>query len=168
MKRLFFLMILAICFTFDINGQNLVFLGDRSFPSSETYTLKSNSQGQGFDDLRIVFARDGKGKRLVINSRLSSSFEIGSNLIVYLNDGEVITPLDVSMNDHVDGVFIAAYGLSDGDIAKMKNSNIHTIRYEIKYDRTGFGLEHSSTRSASNTGKHKTDFTEVISNFFND
>ena len=167
MKRLFFLMILAICFTFDINGQNLVFLGDRSFPSSETYTLKSNTQGRGFGDLRIVFAREGNKGLLFLSSKIVPDVIIANDIIIYLNDGTVIVSEDKGMNDSVDGVATTAYYLSDEDIGKMKSSDIHTIRYEFKGTKiTTF--TYSGTFSASNKGKHKTDFTEVISNFFND
>lgn len=166
MKRILILVILAIVFTINANGQNLVFLGEHSFPCTETYTLQSNSEYDWIDDLKIVFAKDGNKGLLVVSSKIVPNVRILGKLIIYLNDGTVITCIDKGMNDNVDGVATSAYYLTNEEIAKMKNSNIHTIRYQMKRTNLSVGTLYDGNYSASNKGSSETDFTTVLSAFF--
>jgi hypothetical protein len=166
MKRILILVILAIVFTINANGQNLVFLGEHSFPCTETYTLQSNSDFARIDDLKIVFAKDGNKGLLVVSSKIVPNVRILGKLIIYLNDGNVITCIDKGMNDNVDGIATSAYYLTNEEIAKMKKSNIHTIRYELKSTSLNVGTLFDGNYSASNKGSSATDFTTVMSAFF--
>ncbi len=70
MKRILILVILAITYTLETNGQNLVFIGENSYPSTETFTLQSNSDKERISDLNLIFAKDGTKKLLVVSSKL--------------------------------------------------------------------------------------------------
>jgi hypothetical protein len=64
-KQLLILVILSVTFSITTNGQNLVFIGENSYQSTEKYTLKSNS-----NDLMLVFAKDGANALIVVSSKL--------------------------------------------------------------------------------------------------
>jgi len=166
MKGILILVILSINLTIDTHGQNLVFIGEKSFQCTETYILLSNSEKDRIDDLKLVFAKDGEKGLLVVSSRLVSNVRISGKLVVYLNDGTVISLIDKGINDNVDARATSAYYLTNEELAKMKKSNIHTVRYEIKCAECLSNIMYEGIYSASNKGSTKTDFTIVISAFF--
>ena len=166
MKRILILVIFAITYAIETNGQNLVFIGENSFPSTETFTLLSNSDSDFINDLNLVFAKDGTKGLLVVSSKLVSTVRISGKLIIYLNDGTVITCFDKGINDNVDDIATSAYYLTNEELAKMKKNNINTVRYEIKCVECLANPIYEGNYSASNKGSSETDFTTVIREFF--
>ena len=125
------LFLIALIFTtLTIKGQNLFFIGENSYPSTETITLRSNSEDG--DDLDILLAKDGKKGLFAVDTRSYTGVKFGSNIIIYLDDGTVITCIDRGKSDHVDDRAKAVYNLTSDELNKMKNSNIHTVRYTLK------------------------------------
>jgi formyltetrahydrofolate synthetase len=168
MKRLFILVILSISFSITTNGQNLVFIGENSYQGTETFTLQSNSDDDYIPDLSLVFAKGGEGGLLIVSSKLVSTVRISGKLIVYLDDGTVITCIDKSIKDNVDEIATSAYYLTNVDLDKLKKSNINTIRYMIKCAECLANPLYEGNYSASNKGSSKTDFTKVTSDFYKD
>ncbi len=166
MKRILILVILAITYTLETNGQNLVFIGENSYPSTETFTLQSNSDKERISDLNLIFAKDGTKKLLVVSSKLVSTVRISGKLIIYLDDGTVITCIDRGVKDNVDDIASSAYYLTNEELAKMKKSNINTIRYIIQCAECLANPLFEGNYSASNIGNSKTDFTEIITEFY--
>ncbi|MDR9488555.1 hypothetical protein, partial [Salibacter sp.] len=80
----------------------------------------------------------------------------------------VITCVDKGINDNVDDIATTAYYLTDEELAKMKESNINTIRYEIKCAECISNPIYEGNFSASNKGVAETDFTSVVDDFFNE
>jgi hypothetical protein len=166
MKRILILVILAITFSLKTNGQNLVFIGENSYPSTETFILQSNSDSDYINDLKLVFAKDGAKGLLVVSSKLVSTVRISEKLIIYLDDGTVITCIDKGIKDNVDDIATSAYHLTNEELNKMKKSNINTIRYIIKCAECYTNRLFEGNYSASNKGNSKTDFPSVITEFY--
>ncbi len=168
MKRILILVILAMTYTIGTNGQNFVFIGENSYPSTEKFILQSNTDKENINDLILSFAKDGAKRLIIISSKLTNVVKISGKLIIYLDDGTVISCIDRGINDNVDGVAISAYYLSDADLIKMKHSNINTIRYQIVCPICGPYNSWEGIYSASNKGSSKTDFTTIITEFYNE
>lgn len=168
MKKILILVFLAITYTININGQNLVFIGENNFPNSKTFTLQSNSDSDRIQDLNLVLVKDGTKRLLVVSAKLVRTVRISGKLIIYLNDGTVITCVDKGINDNVDDIATSAYYLTIEELAKMKKINVNTIRYKIKCAECLSNPLYEGNYSASNKGSSKTDFTTVISEFFKD
>ena len=166
MKRILFLVILAFSFTLETNGQNLVFIGENSYSSTETFTLQSNSDDNYITDLNLVFAKDGEKRLVVVSSKLVSTVRISEKLIIYLDDGTVITFIDKGIKDNVDDIATSAYHLTNEELIKLKKSNINTIRYIIKCSECRINPLYEGNYSASNKGRLKTDFTKVVTEFY--
>jgi hypothetical protein len=166
MKQTIIFMTLALTFAINANGQNFAFIGENSYPSTERFTLQSNSDDEDKGDLKLVFAKDGTTILIVVSSKLTDVVKIAKKLIIYLDDGTVISCKDRGINDNVDDIVISAYHLTTEEIDKMKNSNINTIRYEIVCPVCGPFNSWEGVYSASNKGSSKTDFTEVIAAFY--
>ena len=159
-------MTLALTFAINANGQNFVFIGENSYPSTERFTLQSNSVDEDKGDLKLVFAKDGKTNLIVVSSKLTDVVKIAKKLIIYLDDGNVISCTDRGINDNVDDIAISAYHIKTEEIDKMKSSNINTIRYEIVCPVCGTFNYWEGVYSASNKGSSKTDFKKVIASFY--
>ncbi len=157
---------LALIFTANVNGQNFAFIGENSYPSTEKFKLQSNSGKEDIGDLSLVFAKDGTTSLIVVSSKLPFFFKVAEKLIIYLDDGTVISCIDRGINDNVDDVATSAYYLTSSELSKMKASNINTIRYEIVCSICGPLNAYEGVHSSSNKGDSKTDFTKVIKNFF--
>jgi|TARA_B110000908_G_C10113417_1_gene384138 hypothetical protein len=166
MKHLLILLILSSTCSITTNGQNFVFIGENSYPSTEKYTLKSNSDDESINNLKLVFAKDGEKALIVVSSKLTDVVKIADKLIIYLDDGTVIPCIDRGINDNVDDIAISAYSLTKAELTKIENSNINTIRYQIVCPVCGPFNSWEGTYSASNKGNTKTDFTIVVSKFY--
>ncbi|MDA8824378.1 hypothetical protein N9N17_00595 [Schleiferiaceae bacterium] len=166
MKRLVFILTLVLAFSAKINAQNFTFIGENSYPSTERFELQSNSDKEEISNLNLVFAKDGISPMIIVSSKLTDVVKIANKLIIYLDDGTVISCTDRGINDNVDDVATSAYRLTPSEISKMKKSNINTVRYEIVCPICGVFNIWEGVYSASNKESSKTDFTEVVEQFF--
>ncbi|SMO88800.1 TonB family C-terminal domain-containing protein [Saccharicrinis carchari] len=167
MKRFLIFTVLAVSFSICAIGQNLAFIGEKSFPCTETFILKSNSDNDFIADLKLVFAKDGEKELLIISSKLVSTVRISGKLIVYLDDGSVIACDDKGIKDNMDDVAITAYYLTSADIRKLEKSNINTVRYVVKCEECLSNAIYEGIYTASNKGDLETDFMSVTTRFFN-
>ena len=168
MYKIILTLFLSIFFLIKTQGQNLVFIGEQSFPCTENFILKSNSASERIDDLNIVLAKDEMKNLIVVSTKLVRTVRISGKLIIYLKDGNVITCIDKGIKDNVDDVAITAYYLTSQEISKMKKSNIHSIRYEIKCEECYSNPLYEGNYSASNKERSSIDFTTVTQEFFKD
>ena len=166
MKRLVFILTLVLAFSAKMNAQNFTFIGENSYPSTERFELQSNSDKEEISNLNLVFAKDGISPMIIVSSKLTDVVKIANKLIIYLDDGTVISCTDRGINDNVDDVATSAYRLTASEISKMKGSNINTVRYEIVCPVCGVFNIWEGVYSASNKESSKTDFTKVVERFF--
>jgi len=159
MKKIPIILISMLFITLTANGQNLFFIGENSYPCTESFTLQSNLDDG--EDLNVLFAKDGATAVIAVTTKSSQQGTIISGkLIIYLDDGTVITCMDRGESYYVDDTAKAVYSLTNEQVNKMKNSNINTVRYTLKiYDIK------EVNRSASNKGILTKD---LIAKFFND
>ena len=166
MKRIAPILILILAFAVNMNAQNFTFIGENSYPSTERFKLQSNSDKEEISDLNVVLAKEGETSLVIVSSKLTDVVKIANKLIIYLDDGTVISCTNRGINDNVDDVAISAYRLTSSEIGKMKESNINTIRFEIVCPICGPFNLWEGVYSVSNKGAAKTDFTKVVEHFF--
>ncbi|NGP77496.1 hypothetical protein G3570_12685 [Balneolaceae bacterium YR4-1] len=162
MRRFITIVVVILFVSLSANGQNLLLIGEHSYPSTESYTLKSNSSFAS--NLNVLFAREGETAFFSVNTKSIQDLEISGKLIIYLDDGTVIT-LKEKENDLVDNISKALYRLSDEDLSHLQNSNINTVRYSLEYEQ---GESHPNTGSytASNKGETKVNFPALVIDFY--
>jgi len=168
MNKIIITLLLSIFFLIKTQAQNLVFIGEKSFPCSETFILKSNSASERIDDLSITFAKDDIKNLIVVSSKLVRTVRISGKLIIYLKNGNVITCMDKGIKDNVDDVATTAYYLTSQELSKLRESNIHTIRYEVKCEECFSNPIYEGNYSESNTKDSSIDFSKVTQEFFKD
>ena len=166
MKRITITLILGLALAAKVKAQNFTFIGENSYPSTERFELVSNSDKEDIGNLNLVFAKDGISPMIIVSSKLTDVVKIANKLIIYLDDGTVISCTDRGINDNVDDVATSAYRFTSSEISKMKGSNINTVRYEIVCPVCGVFNSWEGVYSASNKGSSKTDFTKVVERFF--
>ena len=166
MKHVFLTIIFSISLLSNLKGQNFAFIREKIYPCTEKYTLKSNSDKEDIGDLNVVFAKDGETALVIVSSKLTDVVKIANKLIIYLDDGTVVSCTDRGINDNVDDVATSAYRLTSSEVGRMKKSNINTIRFEIVCPICGPFNLWEGVYSASNKGSSKTDFKEVVEHFF--
>lgn len=166
MKRIAFTLIFVLVFAVRTNAQNFTFIGENSYPCTERFELVSNSNKEKISNLNLVFAKDGISPMIIVSSKLTDVVKIANKLIIYLDDGTVISCTDRGINDNVDDVATSAYRLTSAEIDKITKSNINTVRYEIVCPICGVFNVWEGVYSASNKASSKTDFTKVVQRFF--
>jgi hypothetical protein len=156
------LIILAVIsfITLTAKGQNLFFIGENSYSCSETFTLQSNFDSE--DSLNVIFAKDGTNALIIVNTKFPVKAYIREKLIIYLDNGSVITCIDRGKYDYVDNIASSAYSLTNEELSKMKKSNINTIRYTIRSDN----YLYLRNFSASNKAANRIDFPTILTEFF--
>ncbi len=162
MKKIPIILISLFFITLTANGQNLFFIGENSYPCTETFTLKSNSDEFYINDLKVLFARDGKKAHFVVNAKTEGDLVIQGKLIIYLDDGTVITLDDPEIYDYVNKVASAMYYLNNQELSKMKISNVNMVRYTLAQE-DGSGHTFGGNFSASNKDIPTKD---IIAKFF--
>ena len=71
---------------------------------------------------------------------------IEGKIIIYLDDGKVLTSTEPSYIDYLDKSCISTYPLTKSDIKAIINSNVNSVRYSIETlmkieNRVGSNLE---------------------------
>lgn len=158
-KKILIVLISMLFITLTVNGQKFFFIGENSYPrTEESFALQSNSDDG--EDLNVLFAKDGATAIIALTTKSSLSGTLFSGkLIIYLDDGTVITCMDRGESYYVDDTAQAVYSLTNEQVNKMKNSNINTVRYTLKiYDIK------EVNRSASNKAISTKD---LIAKFYN-
>jgi hypothetical protein len=135
MNKLLYILSVSLFITVTTNSQNLFFIGENSYPSSVTCTLHANSYDA--EDLDVVLARDGETGLFVVITESNFGENFSEKLIIYLEDGTVISCNKRTASDYIDGKAKAVYSLTGEQLKSLMNSNIHTVRYtlEIESDR---------------------------------
>tara|TARA_B100001250_G_C19308061_1_gene574954 strand:+ start:52 stop:504 length:453 start_codon:yes stop_codon:yes gene_type:complete len=109
-------------------GQNLAFIGEKSYPSSEMFVFDNK-----YDDLYLSFIKDNDRTMiyLVTNYIFDSNAKVNKQLTLYLDNGKVITSNSASGTDYVDKDCISIYPLTQSDISELSKNNLVRIRYII-------------------------------------
>ena len=162
MKRIITIIIATLFITLSAKGQNLFFIGEQSYCSTNTFTLESNSEE--VNDLKILFGQDEGNKILGVTTRTEGTLITGK-LIIYLDDGTVLKLDDNGIKDYVDETAKHAYFLTDKDLDKIKESNINSIRYTLDSNRFLL-LATYGNFTASNNGNSRIDFSALVTEFF--
>jgi|GEM_PF-1798232 len=158
MKKIPIILISMLFITLTANGQNLFFIGENSYPCTESFSLQSNLDDG--EDLNVLFAKDGATAVIAVTTKSSlQGTIISGKLIIYLDDGTVITCMDRGESYYVDDTAKAVYSLTNEQVNKMKNSNINTVGYILKI----YSIQEAN-RSASNKAISTKD---LIAKFFN-
>ena len=166
MKRILLIITLVLAFPIYTIAQNFTFIGENSYSSTERFVLQSNSDKEDIGDLNVVFAKDEETALVIVSLKLTDFVKIANKLIIYLDDGTVVSCIDRGINDNVDDVATSAYRLTSSEVGRMKKSNINSVRFEIVCPICGPFNLWEGVYSASNKGSSKTDFTEVVEQFF--
>ncbi|WP_298894575.1 hypothetical protein [uncultured Psychroserpens sp.] len=145
--------------TINLSGQDLFFIGEKSYPCTETIVLISNKEDS--DDLKILFAKDDSSKYVAVFTKPKLNSDFTGKLIIYLDDGTVIACENLIESDFVDDIAKAVFVLNEKDLSKLKKSNINTVRFTLRV----LDLK-DVNHSASNKNSHKTDFMKIINEFF--
>jgi TonB family protein len=154
MKNILILFVSTLLISMISNGQNLFFIDEISYPSTNIITLTSNTEGG--KDLDIIFAKDGNKGVVGLSTKTTFAYEtFRDKLIIYLYDGSVISCADFVASENVDWRAKAAYYLTSDDLNKLKKSDIHTVRYSLN----GLSeIKHSASNQGITTGTIITDF----------
>ena len=160
MKKLIIFLTATLFITLTAKGQNLFFIGEESFPCTETITLQSNSGDR--NDLNVLFAKQGTLGFIAVSIKTNYEELISGKLIIYLDDGMVVICNDSRRYNYVDEIASTVYYFTIEDLNKLKNSNINTIRFTLKPSER-YSILGEKDFSASNKG---TPTKTLITEFF--
>ena len=91
MKKIAFTLILVLASAVHTNAQGFAFIGENSYPCTERFELVSISDKEDIGNLNLVFAKDGISPMIIVSSKLTDVVKIANKLIIYLDDGTVIS-----------------------------------------------------------------------------
>lgn len=153
------LILLVVTFYHTSSFSQIFILGDKSYPSTKTFTLIANSNTG--EDLNVSIAKKKEGGMIVLKTEILGGdsewcrHRIKGNIIIYLDNGKVIKCLDRKKYDSVDGYITTIYYLTNSELLELKLSNINTIRYTIKTIPNSCSSSQEGSFSASNViGKY--------------
>lgn len=162
MKKYLFIAVLFV-FTFsNTYSQDLFFIGEKSYPSTGTFMLKSN-MNHG-ENLFVTIAKKGNGGIINLKTNIWGGNDdwcplyIRGKAIIYLDNGNVISCIDRGIHDSVDNTTSTVYYLTLTEIEMLKKSNINIIRYSIGPGVSTCTTSQSGNFSASNKSDGNSNF----------
>jgi hypothetical protein len=165
MKKLLLFLSVMLVFNLTIYGQDFFFLGEKSYPCTEAFTLQTSSEDLDDNDLKVLFGKDGTNGVIIVSLKTYSTRRISGKFYIYLDDGTVISCIDRGVKDNVDDIASSVYQLTDEELSKMKSSNINMVRFTIECVGCYLPM-HAKNYTASNEGSSRTDFPVIIKEFF--
>ena len=126
MKKLILLLLFIPLISF---SQDLFFMGESSFNSTKSIVLASETYGE---NLTILFANNADSKYIVAQRESILNYKFSGKLIIYLNNGDVISLLEPSASDYVNKTSTGMFALTNEVIDKLKKTNINSIAYTLK------------------------------------
>lgn len=146
------LVLFAFLLVFSITSfsQNTFYIGEQSYPCTEEFYMECSigfqlgAKRYGSDialpAVKIIIAKNETQGLFVISIPLfnDNSLRIKGKLMIYLEDGSVISCIDRGINDYVDNTTTTVYYLSYSEIQQMKNSNISKIRFSVVSNIPGY------------------------------
>ena len=124
MKKLLVLLLLPL---FSFSQDYLVFVGDKSYPSSKPIEFENKE-----NDVYISFVKTDDGDALYIQTYyLYDPASINKQLALYLGNGDVLTSKKASKTDYVDDNCIAIYPLTKEDVSALKEQQLIQVRFTI-------------------------------------
>ena len=166
MKKILFILSSILFITIMAKGQNFFYIGENTYPCTETFTLQTNSDEYYINDLNVLFAKDEKTPLFVVSTETIDVL-IRGKLIIYLDNGTVVTLTEKGNYDYVDKIASTVFYLTNEELNKMKKSNINTVRYSLELEDNGVS-PFGGYFTASNKGRTKTDFPALITEFFSE
>jgi len=129
MKKCIYISLLTLNSIF-IYSQNTIFIGDKTYPATDTFTLQSHENM--FNKLDVSIAKDGSSGFIVVSTKTSyKELNLGGTLIIYLQDKTTIKCIDRGVKDYVDNISTIIYKLTKDEINRLMNFNINSIRYNL-------------------------------------
>lgn len=151
-------------------SQNTFFIGDKTYPCTDTFTLDSHESI--FNKIDVLFAKDGSSGFIILSSKTTFSHQsLGGNLTIYLQDNTTIKCIDRGVKDYVDKISTIIYKLTSEEIKRLMENNINSIRYNIvESDYFGKRSESYTVQNFKSDNsyfsKESIDFPEKISYLF--
>ena len=144
MHKILIISILAFWANLTVEGQNLFLIGEKSYPCTNAIKLQSNADDGS--DLDMYFAREGNFGLIGVSRKGMPGEEFAGKLIIYLEDGSVLTCNESEVTERIDDQAKAVYSLTADQLSKLKIINIQKVKYSM--------ILHPEEKnfSASNTG----------------
>ena len=129
MKKLLILLLFIPLISF---SQNLTFIGENSYFSTEEFDFDNNETA-----LFVTFLKDNDKTMIMLKTLDVLAYKnpsINGKMIIYLEDGNVLSASKPTYRDYVDKFCISIYPLTKSDVDAIINSNINSIRYALDDD----------------------------------
>lgn len=136
MKKQILIILITLFTIFISNAQERFFIGEKSYPCTESIRLSGRSGGAASNsvfntNVSVLIAKKEKTGIFVFRTGSPTKIRVKGKLLIYLENGTVITCIDRGKYDYVDKTATTIYYLTKEELNKMKNSNIDTVRYTL-------------------------------------
>lgn len=129
-KNVCIIIVISLCYVFNASAQERFFINENSYPASTTFTLQTPETFLSKPVIDVMFVKKEEKYMLVLSKTAPmGQSQLKGNILLYLDDGSVIKCVDRGIKDFVNDISTSVYYLSDTEIEKLRNSNLHTLRY---------------------------------------
>ena len=114
----------TICF-----GQDLFYIGEKTYPivSEDTYITKNEDY-----EIDVTIAQKNATILFILALEVMTPVNIRGKLIIYLNDGSLVSCVDRQIYDQVDDLSTTVYYLTVSEKKRIDDVGINLIRFSIK------------------------------------
>lgn len=131
MKKIFFILIIALNYNLKGFSQNYIYQGDNQYKATSTWRFKLNGH-YWTGEPTFTVAKHSTGGYLMASIEVPFKSEyIGGTITIFLNDGSTIKCTDKGKRDHVDNQSIALYNFTKAEMEILSKKRITMIRFSI-------------------------------------
>ncbi|WP_369754019.1 hypothetical protein [Flavobacterium sp. WC2409] len=154
------LLVLLLLVSFTVSSQELMsFNGHKGYKATSQWNfICENYALTGFVNVQIA-KTDTNGILKLAVETTNPKFIIAGTIYVYLTDNTIITCLDKGNSEVNGNTIIGYYSFSNSEMEKLKNTDIASIRFNIKGDYNVF-----SSQLGNFTAYNKTSLIESSNN----
>ncbi|WP_324720377.1 hypothetical protein [Salinimicrobium sp. HB62] len=129
-KNICIIIVISLCYVLNTSAQKRFFINENSYPASQSFSLQNPETFSSKPEIDVMFVKKADQYMLVLSkSAPMGQSRLKGDILLYLDDGSVIKCVDRGINDYVNETSTSMYYLSDSGIEKLRNSNLHTLRY---------------------------------------
>jgi len=130
MHKILFITIAVLLANLTTKGQSIFMIGERRYPCTKPITFKPGTDySYGLD---VCIAKESEFGFFAVRRNISILGEkFSGQLLIYLDNGSVITCSESEVSEKVKDNAKAIYSLTADQLNNLKSTNIHTVKYTM-------------------------------------
>jgi hypothetical protein len=159
-------LLLLLLVSYTVSSQELMsFNGHKDYKATNPWSFMCENYAlTGLVNVQVA-KMDTNGILKLSVETTNPKYSIAGTAYIYLTDNTIITCLDKGNSESNGNRIITYYSFSNSEMAKLKTTNIESIRFNIKGSYTPFGSPLGNFTAKNRTSKFESTYIKTNKNY---